>query len=269
MRLVGCIPPLAILIAAATAVRADAAHSPDHLLIKLRSDAAASARLTFGQPRKDLGIASLDGLLGSLQARSVERLLPPAPARGKAVAEALGIERWCLVRFGGGVDIEAARASLAAAKEVEIAELDYWGEGGTVRPDDLNFTSQWYLQNDIRPGADIHAGDGRTYTTGSPSVVIGILDSGGDWDHPDLYARIWSNVDEVPGNGVDDDANGYIDDIRGWDFVNNDNDPMDDHGHGTHVSGIAGAMTNNGWGIAGVDWKCRLLLAKNLNSANS
>ncbi len=269
MRLVGSVLTLALLTGSAPSSRAEAAHAPDRLLIKLRPTAATSALPAFGRPREDLGISSVDALLAALGVNSVERLLPPAPANGRALAEALGIDRWCLVRFDDGVDIEGARATLAASSDIETAELDFRGEGAAVTPNDPSFATQWHLKNLAHPGADIHAPDGWTWTTGSALVVVGILDSGGDWNHPDLASRIWSNPGEIPGNGVDDDANGYVDDIRGWDFVSNDNNPMDDHGHGTNVAGIVGAVTNNGLGVAGVDWNSRLLLAKNLDASNS
>ena len=70
--------------------------------------------------------------------------------------------------------------------------------------------------------------------TGDPNLKVGVIDTGIDYNHPDLAANIWTNPGEIPGNGIDDDDNGYVDDVHGYDFVNNDGDPMDDHGHGTH-----------------------------------
>ncbi len=89
-------------------------------------------------------------------------------------------------------------------------------------------------------------------TTGRPEIVIAILDTGVNMAHPDLGAGIWTNPGETPGNGVDDEGNGFIDDIHGWDFAGDDNLPDDDYGHGTHVAGIAGARINNATGIAGM-----------------
>lgn len=101
------------------------------------------------------------------------------------------------------------------------------------------------------------------YTTGDGSQVIAILDTGGDYTHPDLEANTWINTEELNGvEGYDDDGNGYIDDIRGWDFINIDNAPLDDNMHGTHVAGIAGAVGNNGIGIAGAAWDVKLMHIK-------
>ena len=101
------------------------------------------------------------------------------------------------------------------------------------------------------------------YTTGDGSQVIAILDTGGDYTHPDLEANTWINTEELNGvEGYDDDGNGYVDDIRGWDFINIDNAPLDDNMHGTHVAGIAGAVGNNGIGIAGAAWNVKLMHIK-------
>ena len=101
------------------------------------------------------------------------------------------------------------------------------------------------------------------YTTGDGNQIIAILDTGVDYNHPDLEANIWTNEAELNGvEGFDDDGNGYIDDIRGWDFINVDNAPLDDNMHGTHVAGIAGAVGNNGIGIAGAAWNVKLMPIK-------
>jgi len=103
-------------------------------------------------------------------------------------------------------------------------------------------------------------------TTGSNQQIIAILDTGVDWNHPDLADNIWSNLDEMA-NNRDTDGNGFADDIRGWDFINNDNNPMDDNSHGTHVAGIAAARGNNGIGIAGISWNARIMPVKVLQSS--
>ena len=106
-------------------------------------------------------------------------------------------------------------------------------------------------------------------STGSQDVVVAVSDTGIDFDHEDLKNQIWANPNEIPENGVDDDGNGYIDDVRGWDFAANDNDPRDENRHGTHVSGIISAEGNNGKGVAGVTWHTRLMSVRFLDQDGS
>lgn len=138
---------------------------------------------------------------------------------------------------------------------VEFVEVCTYGEYlGT--PNDSYFDNQWNLHNTGQTGgtsdADIDAPEGWDIEVGADNVVLSIIDSGTDIDHEDLISNMWKNEDEIPGNGIDDDDNGYIDDYDGWDFYNNDNDPNGPYDHGTHVAGITGAMTNNALGVAGV-----------------
>ena len=113
------------------------------------------------------------------------------------------------------------------------------------------------------PDADIDAPEAWNVTTGSPSVIVAVIDTGVDCSTPTSRRNFWINSRrELPGrrtDGIDDDGNGYVDDWRGWDFVNNDNDPLDDHGHGTHVAGTIGAVGNNGVGVVGVNWNVKLM----------
>jgi hypothetical protein len=139
---------------------------------------------------------------------------------------------------------------------------------GTMNiPNDQYFsTEQYSLHNTGQtggiPDCDIDAPEAWDMETGNSDIVIAFLDSGIDYTHPDLAGKIWNNIDEIPDNGIDDDGNGYIDDIRGWDFYDNDNDPLDQNGHGTICAGIAAAVTNNGIGIAGVCWDCQIMPLK-------
>ena len=113
--------------------------------------------------------------------------------------------------------------------------------------------------------ADIDALEAWQVSQGSSNVVVGVLDSGVDYTHPDLASQMWVNPGEdcagCRSNGLDDDANGYVDDWRGWDFAGNDNDPMDDNGHGTHVAGTIGARQDS-QGVVGVSWRVRLMPLK-------
>ena len=159
-----------------------------------------------------------------------------------------------------GRELETIK-TLEASPLIEYAELDYIAQGCDVTPDDIYYPLQWNM-------LDIQAHKAWQATTGI-SITIAILDTGVDLYHPDLNAKIWSNPGEIPDNGLDDDENGYIDDVHGWDFVDKgDNDPQDDNGHGTHVAGIAAAETNNDVGVAGVSWGAVIMPVKVLNSEN-
>lgn len=133
-------------------------------------------------------------------------------------------------------------------------------------PNDPSFGSQWALNNTGQTGgvasADIDALTAWNTTTGSSGVVVGVIDSGVDYTHPDLVQNMWINPGETPGDGIDNDSNGYIDDIYGWDFANNDSNPMDDNGHGTAVSGIIAAAGNNGVGVTGINWGGKIMALK-------
>lgn len=138
---------------------------------------------------------------------------------------------------------------------------------------DPSLSAQWALNNVGQsggtPDADIDGSEAWQVTTGSRHVVVAIVDSGIDFTHPDLAANIWTNPREVAGNGRDDDDNGYVDDVHGWDFVDNDNTPQDGFWHGTHVAGIIGAVGNNGIGMSGVSQQVSILPLRFQNNSGS
>lgn len=150
-------------------------------------------------------------------------------------------------------------------EEVEYAEPDHAVRLLQTTPDDPDFDKLWGLHNTGQDGgtvdADIDAPEAWDITTGG-SVVVAVIDSGVNYNHEDLASNMWVNEGEIPDNGVDDDSNGYIDDYLGWDFVNGDNDPMDDNDHGTHCSGTIGAAGNNSKGVVGVNWTVKIMPLK-------
>ncbi len=191
-------------------------------------------------------------------------------------------------RFGG---IRGALVSVepgSAAQTIRSLERDgrvaYAEPNFVLRtdvPNDPFMTRLWGLDNLGQtvnwsagaPDADIDAREAWSVSTGSPDVVVAVIDTGVELTHPDLAANIWVNEGEdCPGcrtNGTDDDGNGYVDDWRGWDFVNGDNNPTDDMGHGTHVSGTIAAVGNNGLGVAGVTWSTKIMPLKFLSAAGT
>lgn len=166
---------------------------------------------------------------------------------------------------------------LAADPNVLYAEPNYIVKAIGL-PNDPQFENLWGLHNDGQVGcaydpkepgqggADISVlGAWDKYTTGSSDIVVAVIDTGIDYSHQDLDKNMWMNDDETPGNNKDDDNNGYVDDIYGYDFHNNDGNPNDDNGHGTHCAGTIGAIGDNGIGVVGVNHTVRLMALKFLN----
>ena|GEM_PF-1812885 len=157
--------------------------------------------------------------------------------------------------------------------DVEYAEPNYI-LNIDANPNDPDYPLLWGLNNIGQTGgvadADIDAPEAWDYLSGYwPDVVVAVIDTGVDYNHPDLADNMWTNAGEIPGDGIDNDYNGYIDDYRGWDFYNNDNDPFDDHYHGTHCAGTIAAVGYNGIGVIGVNYKAKIMPLKFLSASGS
>ncbi|MRR10871.1 hypothetical protein EG831_12545, partial [bacterium] len=260
---------LALAAARPADQRSFGAYVPGMLIIKLKPALrGAYPALTKAAPRTALGIPVLDGLSAK---HGVTRIEPafydPRIAENK-LAVRHGLDLMYVLHFDAKADVEAVwrdyqdNPAVAAASPNGIRQYCY-------TPDDPQLGSQWHL-------AKIQAQAAWDVTQGDSAVVLAIVDSGCDWTHVDLAGNSWINAaedinhngvfDNSPAasggdlDGIDDDGNGLIDDVVGWDFTDNDNDPYPDgdpSDHGTHCNGCAAATTDNGIGVAGPGFDCR------------
>ena len=173
-------------------------------------------------------------------------------------------------------DPDAFVVTLERDARVEYAGLNYLLaiDGPPDGPPNDPMTGQlWGLNNTGQTGgtsdADIDAMEAWGVTNGNSDVIVGIIDTGVDYTHPDLAANMWTNPYEIAGNGKDDDNNGYVDDVHGINAITGSGNPMDDHGHGTHTAGTIGASGDNGVGVVGVNWNVRIVACKFLDSNGS
>jgi serine protease len=246
--------------------------------IKLR-DASLAARPA---PEAAItGVASLDAALSSIQTLSIERAfqLHPMASRGGAVPD---LARIYHVRFASREDVRAVARRLAEDPEIEYAEPVPLNYPDGIPADALYGFLQHLPQIMAEEAWAIHRGQ-----DGAEDVIVAITDAGVEWYHPDLAPNIWHNLGEDandngrtllesgdtwvfdPGdlNGVDDDGNGYVDDLIGWNFsTSQSNDPNTGHDHGTHVAGIAGAVTDNGIGVASISHNVKLMPVSSYDS---
>lgn len=242
-----------------------------------------------GEPLTRSGIWAVDSVFDELGVSSLERVFPLVP-KFEQEARHAGLHRWYIVHFSDGTDLDEAARRLSALGEVEAVEFDVqmqrnWERirpyQGGARPlaagtgvlfNDPLLPQQWHYNNsgssDVAvgavAGADINANPAWEFSAGTPEVVVAIVDEGVKYTHPDLKANMWVNEAELNGRkGVDDDGNGYVDDIYGMNFVTNGpiswskeywvaGQNRGDSGHGTHVAGTVAAVNNNGIGVAGI-----------------
>lgn len=218
---------------------------PGEIVIKFRSD----PQLIAGS--KQTSFSKVNETLENLQLDQIAYAFPGLKNSDKVRAE--DISNIVFVKFNPLFDASSYLIALNANPNVAYAE-QLRSYSVDEEPNDPSFGSMSQFDRVNAEAAwDVVKGE-------SGNVVIAIVDSGVDWNHPDLIANIWNNEDEIPDNGIDDDNNGYIDDIRGWSFQNNSNDPTPLlNGHGTHVSGTAAATTNNNVGVASLSWNCTIM----------
>jgi subtilisin family serine protease len=211
-------------------------HMPDQLFVKFQPNTDESV------------IAAINGVIGGQVAQTF-RL--DADLR--------------LIKFGQGSDLREAIEFYRVQAEVDYVHPDYIHYTQIV-PDDARFGELWGMHNTGQSGGlydfDIDGPEAWDVHTDASAIVIGSIDTGVDKNHEDLLGNIWTNPGEIAGNGIDDDNNGYIDDINGWDFAYNDNNPADGHSHGTHTMGTSAGMGNNGIGVAGVTWTAQIMILK-------
>lgn len=261
------------------------------LLVKFSKEsiAAVEAGVTRSESTRT-GIQPFDAALKEISAVSVERVIPVVEQH-EADARASGLHRWYRVRFNDQVSLDEAARKLAAVEDVEVVQYDgyvarnftemsavpynnVWSSdrdqintrsGETPKFNDPMLNKQWHYKNTgdeslvapIKEGCDINVEPAWKLCTGDPSIIVAVMDEGVMYRHEDLAANMWVNQAELNGQkGVDDDGNGYVDDIYGYNFAKDQGeitwtDPQD-VGHGTHVAGTIAAVNNNGIGVCGI-----------------
>jgi subtilisin family serine protease len=252
----------------------------DRIVVIVEPGVTLAADKAAGVPQT--GNADLDALALRFEATEVAQLYGGLIDKFAKASAREEMARWYAVDFARDVDdLDAVIAAYEKAAGVaEVKAIDICKNYGTAFfPDDLS-SSQYYLRNTDLGGADIRALGGWAEASGDSSIIVAIADSGVDWNHPDLggthpdrvNGAIWTNWAEYYGEaGRDDDSNGYVDDIRGWDWVTGvngypdeddqtpDNDPSDYESHGTNCAGVVAPLTNNGIGIAGIAHGCKMM----------
>jgi subtilisin family serine protease len=201
-------------------------------------------------------------------------------AFGKESKELRGRDKITKLKLKDGLDLDTQIGNVKQLSDaVEWAESNFVVSRSSVKlqaatPNDPLYSQQWALENSGQgggaPGSDIGARAGWPTTTGSEKTIVAVIDTGVDTTHPDLKENLWVNNREEKGKkNQDDEGDGYVDDVYGWNFVNDSGDVTDDHGHGTAMAGIIAAQGNNGQGMSGVMWKASVMTLKALDSTGS
>ncbi|HWO57557.1 MAG TPA: S8 family serine peptidase [bacterium] len=247
------------------------------IIVRLVPSLNADQTITKGRS----GRGDFDRAVAALKIERAEQLISPArtTASQRSLARRMGLHDFVAVTVPAGADPDAILAELKRSPDVEAAEFDavVRAVGSAVVPNDTYFASAQYAlrntgtQPPFDPGtadADIDMDAAWEYTTGDSSIVLAIIDTGIDPSHPEFQGRLWMNPGEEF-DEEDNDGNGFVDDGFGWNFINDNNATNDDNGHGTHVAGIAAGTGNNGIGIAGVNWHCRIMAVRVLGADGS
>ena len=235
-----------------------AGFAPDRIIVRFEpmpEEAAAQARQSLPNVKR------------------LRTLLPISRFRSADPTED-GPHQIYIAELASGTDVVALSQQISAMPGVRYAEPDCIVCLDETFPNDPDFGELWGLHNTGqtggRPDADIDAPEAWDITTGSEAVIVAVVDSGVDYRHPDLEANMWVNPGESGDgketDGVDNDGNGYVDDVYGYDFLFDDPDPSDGKGHGTHVAGTIAAVGDNATGVVGINWTVKVMALRYLTA---
>jgi subtilisin family serine protease len=240
--------------------RDSSAYAPGEIIIKLKENAHELNAADLSDRA-----TSMARIIDKRSDEPGERALQPlartaASKRAEEILSRRGLDRVFVLKVDRDADIDSLIGELQSRDDIEYAEPNYRIKLGSVTPNDARYYDQWGLKNwgnyigafPATPNADIKADLAWEITTGSPDVIVAVTDTGVDITHPDLARNIYVNRGEIAGNGIDDDHNGYIDDVNGFNVAEMNGDVTDVAGHGTQMAGIIAAEMGNEIGIVGV-----------------